>query len=155
MSAAELNVIDGLELSQAHRELLRPNELSDGHRLPRFFYSVSSWSLAHEIRVAEHFKLAELMTVDCREADLLLHEFPHYVPCGIGLLAGFLEGFRRAADAPVFLSAQMVAIVRPRTNEIRKSARIRGEPQPMFIASEIPISTTKSRSGNMRRLCSR
>src|SRR5213079_3203422 len=41
----------------------------------------------------------------CREADMLLREFPHYVPCAILLLARFLEDFRREADAPVFVSA--------------------------------------------------
>jgi hypothetical protein len=101
----DLEIVDGLSLSEKYRALLLPNELLDGHPLPRFFYSVSSWPEAHQVRVAEHFKLAELMTVDCREAELLLQTFPHYVPCAIGLLAGFLEGFRRAADAPVFVSA--------------------------------------------------
>jgi hypothetical protein len=105
MSAVELEIVDGLQLSEAHRALLRPNELDSGHHLPRFFYSIPNWPAAHEVRIAEHFKLAELMMVDCREADLLLQEFPHYVPCAIGLLAGFLEGFRRAAEAPVFVSA--------------------------------------------------
>src|SRR2546422_8000857 len=45
------------------------------------------------------------MTVDCREAELLLREFPHYVPCAIVLLARLLEDFRREVDAPVFISA--------------------------------------------------
>jgi hypothetical protein len=45
------------------------------------------------------------MLVDCREARLLLSEFPHYVPCAIVLLARFLEDFRREIDAPVFISA--------------------------------------------------
>lgn len=101
----ELEIVDGLSLSEKYRSLLRPNESLGEHSLPRFFYAVPSWEEAHQIRVAEHFKLAELMTVDCGEAELLLQTFPHYVPCAIGLLAGFLEGFRRAADAPVFISA--------------------------------------------------
>jgi hypothetical protein len=45
------------------------------------------------------------MLVDCREARLLLSQFPHYVPCAIVLLARFLEDFRREIDAPVFISA--------------------------------------------------
>lgn len=110
MSAGDLDVVDGLKLSAPHRKLLRPGEpVQDKagivHHLPRFFYSVPSWPAAHETRLAPHFKLAELMTVDCREADLLLREFPHFVPCAITLLAGFLEAFRRAADAVVFVSA--------------------------------------------------
>ena len=51
------------------------------------------------------FTLAELMLVDCREADLLLSQFPHYVPCAVILLAMFLEDFRREVGGPVFISA--------------------------------------------------
>jgi Peptidase M15 len=110
MNTEVLRAIDGLKLPAEHRALLRPGEAeSDSHgnlhHLPRFFYEVASWQEAHEIRLAPHFKLAELMTVDCREAELLLSEFPHYVPCAIVLLAGFLEDFRREVDAPVFVSA--------------------------------------------------
>jgi len=102
--------IDGIHLAEEYRALLRPGEseaTSDGtlHHLPRFFYEISSWKQAHEIRVAPHFTLAELMLVDCREARLLLSQFPHYVPCAILLLARFLEDFRREVDAPVFISA--------------------------------------------------
>ena len=75
------------------------------HRLPRFFYEIGSWEEAHEIRLAPHFTLAELMLVDCREARSLLSQFPHYVPCAILLLARVLEDFRREVDAPVFISA--------------------------------------------------
>ena len=110
MNTGVLRAIDGLKLPAEHRTLLRPGEAeSDSHgnlhHLPRFFYEVASWQEAHEIRLAPHFKLAELMTVDCREAELLLREFPHYVPCAIVLLARFLEDFRREVDAPVFVSA--------------------------------------------------
>lgn len=105
-----LRPIDGLRLPEEYRALLRPNEneaCTNGavHRLPRFFYEIGSWEEAHEIRLAPHFTLAELMLVDCREARLLLSQFPHYVPCAILLLARFLEGFRREVDAPVFISA--------------------------------------------------
>ena len=102
--------IDGLHLAEEYRALLRPGESEAGangtvHRLPRFFYEIGSWEEAHEIRLAPHFTLAELMLVDCREATLLLSQFPHYVPCAIFLLARFLEAFRREVDAPVFVSA--------------------------------------------------
>jgi len=102
--------IDGLRLAEEYRALLRPDESEAGvngtlHRLPRFFYEIGSWEEAHEIRLAPHFTLAELMLVDCREARLLLSQFPHYVPCAIFLLARFLEDFRREVDAPVFISA--------------------------------------------------
>jgi len=109
MNESDLEIVDGLTLSAEHRALLRPGEPVAGengkvHHLPRFFYSVPNWAAAHEIRCAPHFKLAELMTVDCRENRLLLETFPHYVPCTVVLLAGYLEAFRRAADAVVFVS---------------------------------------------------
>ena len=105
-----LRPIDGLCLAEGYRALLRPGEseaAANGtiHRLPRFFYEIGSWEEAHEIRLATHFTLAELMLVDCREARLLLSQFPHYVPCAIVLLARFLEDFRREVDAAVFISA--------------------------------------------------
>src|SRR6187431_1225093 len=110
MRVEALLAIDGLDLPEEYREFLRPGETetdSSGnvHRLPRFFYEVRSWQEAQELRLAPHFTLAELMLVDCREARLLLSQFPHYVPCAIVLLATFLEAFRREVDAPVFISA--------------------------------------------------
>jgi hypothetical protein len=110
MSVDDLRPIDGLNLSAEYRTLLRPGEAegdSSGtvHYLPRFLYEIGSWQDAREIRLAPHFTLAELMLVDCREAELLLRQFPHYVPCAIILLATFLEDFRREVDAPVFISA--------------------------------------------------
>jgi hypothetical protein len=110
MTADTMRAVDGLNLPEEFRVLLRPGEAescSDGkiHRLPRFFYEISSWQQAHDIRLAPHFTLAELMLVDCREARLLLSQFPHYVPCAITLLAMVLEDFRREVDAPVFISA--------------------------------------------------
>jgi Peptidase M15 len=105
-----LQPVDGLRLSQEYRALLRPGEtetdlIGNVRRLPRFFYEIASWQQAKEIRLASHFTLAELMLVDCREARLLLGQFPHYVPCAIVLLATLLENLRREIDAPVFISA--------------------------------------------------
>jgi hypothetical protein len=105
-----LQPIDGFRLSQEYRALLRPGEteadlVGNVHRLPRFFYEIDSWQQAQEIRLAPHFTLAELMLVDCREARLLLSQFPHYVPCAIVLLATLLENLRREVDAPVFIGA--------------------------------------------------
>jgi hypothetical protein len=110
MNDFDLEVVDGLTLSEEHRRLLRPgepveDENGNTHRLPRFFYVVPSWERAHEIRLAPHFKLAELMKVDCREAPLLLREFPHYVPCAVLLIARYLEDLRREADAVVLVGA--------------------------------------------------
>src|ERR1700756_3165226 len=105
-----MRAIDGFNFPAVYRALLRPAEAGTNfrgnvHRLPRFFYEIGSWEEAHEIRLAPHFTPAELMLVDCREARLLLSQFPHYVPCAIVLLARFLEDFRREVDAPVFISA--------------------------------------------------
>ena len=110
MTTEFLRPVDGLHLAEEYRGLLRPGESEAGtngavHPLPRFFYEIGSWEQAHEIRLTPHFTLAELMLVDCREARLLLSQFPHYVPCAILLLARFLEDFRREVDAPVFISA--------------------------------------------------
>ncbi len=110
MNAELLRAVDGVDLPEDYRALLRPGEAETDfrgnvHRLPRFFYEIRSWQEAHDIRLAPHFTLAELMLVDCREARLLLNQFPHYVPCAIVLLARFLEDFRREVDAPVFISA--------------------------------------------------
>ena len=105
-----MRVVDGAMLPEQYRALLRPGESEadchgNVHRLPRFYYEIGSWEEAHELRLASHFTLAELMLVDCREARLLLGQFPHYVPCAIVLLARFLEDFRRELDGPVFISA--------------------------------------------------
>lgn len=110
MSTLDLEVVDARHLSDEHRRILKPAEPVEdengiAHRLPRFFYAVPTWARAHEVRLTEHFKLSELMMVDCREAELLLKEFPHYVPCAIVLTARYLEDLRRSADAPVFVSA--------------------------------------------------
>jgi hypothetical protein len=77
-----LRPIDGLHLAEEYRALLRPGEIETDangtvHHLPRFFYEIASWEQAHEIRLAPHFTLAELMLVDSREARLLLSQFPH------------------------------------------------------------------------------
>ena len=106
----ELRGVDGLKLSAEHRAVLRPGEAvtdENGarHHLPRFFYEIPSWEEAHSMRVASHFALSELITVDSREVELLLRTFPHYVPCAILALARFLEDFRREVDGPVFVSA--------------------------------------------------
>ena len=106
----ELKAVDGLKLSAEHRAALRPGEtVADEnetlHHLPRFFFEVPTWEEARSLRVATHFTLSELITVDSREADLLLRTFPHYVPCAILALARYLEDFRREVDAPVFISA--------------------------------------------------
>jgi Peptidase M15 len=110
MRVEVLRTIDGLDLPEEYRAFLRPGETETDlsgnvHRLPRFFYEVHSWQEAQELRLAPHFTLAELMLVDCREARLLLSQFPHYVPCAIIILARLLEDFRNEVGAPVFIAA--------------------------------------------------
>ncbi len=73
MNAELLHAVDGFDLPQEYRVLLRPGEAETDfqgniHRLPQFFYEIGSWQEAHEVRLAPHFTLAELMLVDCREA---------------------------------------------------------------------------------------
>lgn len=101
-----MKIVDGLTLSAEHRALLRPSEMlevapGEWHRLPRFFYEIDSWQHAKETQLTPHFALSELITVDCREADFLLHVFPHYVPCAVAVLARYLEDFRERVDGPV------------------------------------------------------
>jgi hypothetical protein len=104
-----LPVVDGLSLSEDLRALLRPGEPMPDHEgrthlLPRYFYEVADWNLAKTTKLTHYFTLAELMTVDCREADRLLSTFPHYVPCAISILARYLTEFRHRAGAPVSVS---------------------------------------------------
>jgi len=104
-----LTAIDGLRLPGEIRALLRPGErtldrLGRTHVLPRFFLEIGSWDEAKKREVTPHFTYAELLVVDCREADTLLNTFPHYVPCAVQVLAQYLERFRAAVDEPVFIA---------------------------------------------------
>jgi hypothetical protein len=104
-----LPVVDALTLPAEIRDLLRPGEpMRDyegrAHILPRYFYRVADWNLAKATKLTPYFTLAELMTVDCREADALLRTFPHYVPCAISVLARYLGEFRARAGAAVSVS---------------------------------------------------
>ena len=104
-----MKTVDGLKLSAEHRALLRPGEMvavadNESHALPRFFYEIDSWEHAKQTQLTAHFTLSELITVDCHEADLLLHSFPHYVPCAVAVLARYLEAFRQQVEAPVYLA---------------------------------------------------
>ena len=59
-----LRAIDGLNLPEEYRALLRPGQaetdfLGNMHDLPRFFYEIGSWQEAQEVRLAPHFTLAE------------------------------------------------------------------------------------------------
>ena len=149
MSTEFLRAIDGLRLAEEYRALLRPDESESGangtvHHLPRFFYEIASWQEAHEIRLAPHFTLAELMLVDCREARLLLTQFPHYVPCSIVLLARFLEAFRREVDAPVFISANGGYRSPAHQNGGAKSIHAWGTAANIYKLGDTFLSDTKS-----------
>jgi hypothetical protein len=74
------------------------------HALPRFFLEIASWEEAKKRQVTPHFTYAELLVVDCRESDTLLNTFPHYIPCAVRFLAQYLERFRAAVEAPVFIA---------------------------------------------------
>ena len=149
MTPEFLRPIDGLRLAEEYRALLRPDEREAGangtvHHLPRFFYEIASWEEAHEIRLAPHFTLAELMLVDCREARLLLSQFPHYVPCAIVLLARFLEAFRREVDAPVFISANGGYRSPAHQNGGAKSIHAWGTAANIYRIGDTFLSDTKS-----------
>lgn len=105
MIEGALPIVDGRELPKELRALLRPGESENGATpLPRYFYEVSSWETARQTKLTVHFTLAELMSVDCREAPKLLYDFPHYVPCAVSVLARYLEEFRSRVEAPVFVA---------------------------------------------------
>lgn len=104
-----LPIVDGLALGEAHRSLLRPDEVvtcPDGapRRLPRYFLQVDSWAQALETRLTEHFSLWEFIDVDLYEPDLL-RQYPRYVPCGVTSLATHLEVFRGGVSGTVHISA--------------------------------------------------
>ena len=104
-----LRIVDGLELPEKYRDLLRPGAaLADRQGrlrwLPRFFYEIDSRKTASETMLSAHFAVGEFIEVDVREAATL-RAFPRYVPCAITLLAAQLELFRLQVGAPVRIAA--------------------------------------------------
>jgi len=109
MTTLPLPIVDGLTLSQRHRELLDPGGLLVGrdgetHRLPRYFYEIASWDVALSTTLSAHFALWEFIDVDVRESETL-RGFPRYVPCAVSMLASALETFRLDAGGPVRIMA--------------------------------------------------
>ena len=105
-----LRVVDGLELSRAHRAVLRPGELMEGRdgrrrRLPRWFLEVPSWDAALETDLSPHFKVWEFMNVDVREHELQRLQWPRYLPLAVGLLAASMEVLRTRVDTYVHIAA--------------------------------------------------
>jgi hypothetical protein len=108
-TTAELPVVDGLELPEPQRQLLRPGELmitgrGEVHRLPRFFYKIESHAAALTTRLTPNFGVWEFIDVDVRE-PAVLRAYPRYVPCAVTILAIALELFREAVGAPVRIAA--------------------------------------------------
>ncbi len=104
-----LRVVDGLDLPDRHRGLLRPSETMRGrdgeaHVLPRFFFEVASWQQALETPLTPHFSLWEFMDVDLHERERLRF-FPRYVPCAVTVLAAALESLRAEVGVTVRISA--------------------------------------------------
>jgi hypothetical protein len=104
-----LPVVDLCALDTAHRTAFRPDQpFNDGrgasHRLPRYFYQVDAWQTALDTRIAEHFTLSELMTVDVREAPEA-RKWPRYVPLAVTLLGAQLEVLRQALGTYVYIAA--------------------------------------------------
>ncbi|HWS72536.1 MAG TPA: hypothetical protein VN605_10500 [Thermoanaerobaculia bacterium] len=107
-SAPALKVVDAFDLDDELRTLLKPGEMvrdAQGrrHRLPRYFYEISSHDVAVKTRLTPHFGLNEFVLVDLKEATRL-QQFPRYVPCAVKVLAFYLEQFRTAAGASVHIA---------------------------------------------------
>lgn len=108
-NALPLPVVDGRELPEEVRRLLRPGELlTDGagrrHRLPRWFYEIASAQVARETTLAPYFGLYELITVDVREPEPL-RGYPRYVPLTLTHLAAHLSALRQHLGTFVHVAA--------------------------------------------------
>ena len=103
-----LKVVDAFDLDDELRSILKPGEMVKDvhgrrHRLPRYFYEVTSHEMASTTPFTAHFGLNEFVLTDLREAARL-QQYPRYVPCAVRLLAFYLEQFRIAAGASVHIA---------------------------------------------------
>jgi hypothetical protein len=103
-----LKVVDAFDLDDELRTLLKPGEMVKDaggrrHRLPRYFYEVSSHEAAMSMRLSQHFALNEFTLVDLKE-HARLQQYPRYIPCAVRLLVFYLEQFRSAAGASVHIA---------------------------------------------------
>lgn len=108
-SSNGLRAVDGLQLPERHRALLRPGVAlrsrgGETHVLPRFFFEVASWEQALETPLTPNFSLWEFMDVDLHERERLRF-FPRYVPCAVTALAAALESVRAEVGATVRIAA--------------------------------------------------
>jgi hypothetical protein len=107
-NSQRLKVVDAFDLDDELRALLRPadmvrDEQGRRHRLPRYFYEITSHEEALSVQLTPHFAINEFMLVDLKEAQPL-QNFPRYVPCAVRVLAFYLEQFRAAAGASVHIA---------------------------------------------------
>ena len=108
-AATFLPIVDGLELPEERRRLLRPGELVEDeagvrHRLPRWFYEIATWDVARELTLAPFVGLYELVAVDLREPEPL-RAFPRYVPLALTHLAAHLSTLRQHVGTFVHVAA--------------------------------------------------
>ncbi|MDQ3438806.1 MAG: hypothetical protein M3478_00485 [Planctomycetota bacterium] len=108
-AVTQLPVVDGFDLPEPHRRVLRPDEMvttRDGHvhRLPRFFYAVESSAVAVGTQLTPNFALWEFIEVDLHE-PAVLRAYPRFVPCAVTVLATAMEVFRTTVGAPVRIAA--------------------------------------------------
>jgi hypothetical protein len=106
--AQGLKVVDAFDLDDELRSILKPGEMvrdTQGrrHRLPRYFYEIPSREAAFTTRLTNHFGINEFILNDLKEAPRLQH-YPRYLPCGIRILAFYLEQFRAACGASVHIA---------------------------------------------------
>ena len=107
-AAQGLKVVDAFDLDDELRSILKPGEMvkdAQGrrHRLPRYFYEITSPEAALATRLTPHFAMNELILNDLREAPRL-QQYPRYVPCAVRILAFYLEQFRTACGASVHIA---------------------------------------------------
>lgn len=108
-TVSPLKIVDGLDLNDEYRRVLRPGELvfddeRKARRLPRFFYEVESLATARETQLAPNFGLYEFIHTDLRE-DRLLWGFPKYLPCAVTMLAAHLAVLRKQVGTYVHIAA--------------------------------------------------
>ena len=107
-TATGLKIVDAFDLDAELRGLLRPGQVvrdHEGreHRLPRYFYEVSSRDAAVRVRLAPNFGLNEFVRVDLKEAPRL-QEYPKYIPCAVRVLAFYLQRHRDRIGASLHVT---------------------------------------------------
>lgn len=109
VSIGRLEVVDGRELPEKYRKILKPGETLVGgegrrFRLPQYFYEVESWQMARNTEIAPSFGLYEFISTDVREAAAL-RGFPRYVPLALTHLAAHLAVLRNRVGTYVHVAA--------------------------------------------------